>query len=76
MCNRCRQAWLPTNHRNSKGFTSFGDSFHWERIWAIQNPLAEMRRMASMRGTVNTRFAYRYRQSLAATRQQMARRSR
>lgn len=48
MCDRCRRAFLPTNHPKSNGFAAFGDRFHIERVRAIKNPLAEMRRQARM----------------------------
>lgn len=66
MCNRCRQAWLPTNHRNSHGFASFGDRFHLERIFAIRSPLAELRRKSRMG---NERIQHRYGPSLRKERE-------
>lgn len=72
MCDRCHQAWLPTNHRNSHGFASFGDKFRSARMWAVKNPLAELRRTSKMRDS-SARFAYRYRQSLAETRSRIER---
>lgn len=54
MCNRCTQSWLPMNHRRSHGLTFFGDKFHWQRIFAIRSPFAELRRHAKMKGGLGT----------------------
>ena len=65
MCERCTRAWLPTNHRNSHGFTFFGDKFHSSRIFSIRSPFAELRRKAKMNGGLGRG---KYRNTLAETR--------
>lgn len=73
MCNRCTQSWIPTNHRASHGWHRIGDRFHWERIHAIRNPLAEMRRTA--RWGDNDRIGTKYGPSLRQTSERLARRT-
>lgn len=66
MCERCTRAWIPMNHPKSHGLTTFGDRFHSERIHAISQPFAELRRKAKMRGGLGNG---QHRATLAKTRE-------